>query len=236
MDSHVQAGPGRVWLAAMLVIVGVYAGLAYRRNAVWRSELALWDDTVHKSPAKARPYSWRGLAYQRRGQTDAALADYAQALALDPHSWIAHNNAAVSTSRPASTTARWLTNDQALQIKPRLRRSLVQPRHVPAEERASARGPWPRSTARWPWPPPGPTPTSTAAARSSSSVAWTPAIADLDRGLALDPASAGAYLKPGHRRPAARGNLEQALSDAEMCRRLGGDITEFRRLQQALRK
>ncbi len=54
------------------------------RNRVWASPLALWTDTVRKSPEKARPHGNLATALAQRGQLDAALAHYERALALNP--------------------------------------------------------------------------------------------------------------------------------------------------------
>ncbi len=54
------------------------------RNRAWATPLALWTDTVRKSPDKARPHGNLATALAQRGQLDAALAHYERALALNP--------------------------------------------------------------------------------------------------------------------------------------------------------
>jgi protein O-mannosyl-transferase len=68
----------------LLVIISCYSVLTYRRNSVWKDELTLWDDTVKKSPNKARPYRARGYAYQTKGNYDAAISDYNKAIEINP--------------------------------------------------------------------------------------------------------------------------------------------------------
>ena len=72
--------------AAVLLAVAVlaYGGMTYLRNIDWRSELSLWDDTVRKSPNKARPHAWRGYAFMEAGVYDRALADFNRSLAIYP--------------------------------------------------------------------------------------------------------------------------------------------------------
>lgn len=68
-----------VFLALTMVALGT---AAYMRNSVWASDMALWGDSVAKSPFKSRPYLNRGLAYERRGILQRALSDYNQAIEL----------------------------------------------------------------------------------------------------------------------------------------------------------
>jgi len=50
----------RLMAAAGFVLIACYSALTFARNAVWSDRLTLWDDTVKKSPRKARPYFNRG--------------------------------------------------------------------------------------------------------------------------------------------------------------------------------
>ena len=68
----------------ILVMVTDYSFLTYQRNFVWKDEFTLWDDAVRKAPMKARGYYNRGVAYQKKGLTDQALADYNKAIDLKP--------------------------------------------------------------------------------------------------------------------------------------------------------
>ena len=46
---------------ALTMIIACNSVLTYQRNKVWKDEFTLWDDTVRKSPHKARPYNNRGI-------------------------------------------------------------------------------------------------------------------------------------------------------------------------------
>lgn len=59
----------RVGLAAILA---VYAVGTFQRSRVWADDLTLWQDTVAKSPHKARPWGWLGRVYDGRGQQQQA--------------------------------------------------------------------------------------------------------------------------------------------------------------------
>jgi protein O-mannosyl-transferase len=69
-------------VAAVLVLaLGV---LTVSRNTVYRSEVALWEDSVRKSPGKARAWNNLGYAYQQAGRFPDAEEAYLRALRIDP--------------------------------------------------------------------------------------------------------------------------------------------------------
>jgi protein O-mannosyl-transferase len=79
-------------IPALLLIVFILAATAYSRNAVWASQLSLWQDSVNKSPLKARPHTNLGNAHYKMGRVDAALAEYLTSVRLDPKYDPAHYN------------------------------------------------------------------------------------------------------------------------------------------------
>ncbi len=58
--------------AALAVILAVYGVGTFQRSRVWADDLRLWQDTVTKSPGKARPWAWLGRVLDGRGQQDQA--------------------------------------------------------------------------------------------------------------------------------------------------------------------
>jgi tetratricopeptide (TPR) repeat protein len=83
----------RRWVAACAaLLVAVLGGFTVSRNAVYRSEVALWEDTVRKSPGKARVHNNLGYAYERAGRLREARAAYLRALAIDPGHALARGN------------------------------------------------------------------------------------------------------------------------------------------------
>jgi protein O-mannosyl-transferase len=70
----------------------IWGMLTYARNAVWRDELTLWNDTVQKSPMKARPYYCRAMAHMKERAFGPALKDCESALRIDPNNEPALNN------------------------------------------------------------------------------------------------------------------------------------------------
>ena len=62
----------------------LYAFSTVLRNFTWRSEWTLWEDTVEKSPDKARARVGLGLAYMNAGRHPEAVRQFEWAMKLDP--------------------------------------------------------------------------------------------------------------------------------------------------------
>lgn len=84
----------RTAMIALGVLVCVLAGLTLQRNTAYFSEVALWEDTVAKSPNKARAWNNLGFAYQLDGRKDDAVRAYCMAIRLNPEHVKARNNLA----------------------------------------------------------------------------------------------------------------------------------------------
>ena len=68
-------------LAGLLVVMGV---LAWNRSRVWSGPIELWEDTVAKSPDKARPHFQLAYAYYNANRCTDALEHYEAASRLGP--------------------------------------------------------------------------------------------------------------------------------------------------------
>ncbi len=77
---------GDRWVAGLgLVILVVASWATVERNAVWRSEYALWGDAAAKAPLMARPFIYLGEAYARDGRVEEAVAAFNHVVRRDPN-------------------------------------------------------------------------------------------------------------------------------------------------------
>ena len=65
--------------AALCAILAVLAVAAYRRNQLWASDIALWEDAARKSPEKQRVHFQLAHTYYANGRCRDAVAQYAEA-------------------------------------------------------------------------------------------------------------------------------------------------------------
>jgi tetratricopeptide (TPR) repeat protein len=79
----------RVVAAALLFVL---ASLTISRNQVYANEISLWQDTVLKSPDKARVHNNLGHAYLLAQRYGEARREFATALQLDPQLYQARYN------------------------------------------------------------------------------------------------------------------------------------------------
>lgn len=74
----------RTGAAVGLAVLLIAALAAHRRNQVWSSAIALWEDAVEKAPAKLRPRFQLADAYYQDGQCGRAAREYGVAARLGP--------------------------------------------------------------------------------------------------------------------------------------------------------
>lgn len=84
-----------IFLISALCVLLVLGCFTVVRNNVYRSEIALWEDTARKSPGKARVFNNLGYAYYLAGQKDKAREAYERALRIEPGFELARNNLAL---------------------------------------------------------------------------------------------------------------------------------------------
>jgi Flp pilus assembly protein TadD len=72
-------------LAAGIVAAAVLLGTGTRRrNEVYRSEIAFWEDVARKAPHNGRAFNNLGYAYALAARNDDAEEALRRAMALDP--------------------------------------------------------------------------------------------------------------------------------------------------------
>ena len=84
VDLAIHLKIERKALAAGLMVLLAAAAATHARAAVWSSAVALWEDTVRKSPNKARDHFQLALAYYDQGSFDRSVAEYQKAAQLEP--------------------------------------------------------------------------------------------------------------------------------------------------------
>lgn len=79
------------WKTSRTALIGTLAGvlavlsfLTYSRNHLFGDPIALWTDTIERSPNKARPHFQLGFAHYERQRCDEAVKYYDKAAALEP--------------------------------------------------------------------------------------------------------------------------------------------------------
>jgi len=80
---------GKFWARRLipsfvLAIVVALSVVNWRRNDVWSSDVRLWEDTVAKSPGKARAWGNLGVAYFNENKFNEALICCDKAITLEP--------------------------------------------------------------------------------------------------------------------------------------------------------
>ena len=66
------------------VLLLIFSVATYRRATVWSSPLALWEDTVRKSPSKARPRFQLAYALYESGRCGPAVDEFERTSKLQP--------------------------------------------------------------------------------------------------------------------------------------------------------
>jgi tetratricopeptide (TPR) repeat protein len=87
-----RGAAGRVSAAVFLLVPMVLAMGTLERNRVWESEIGLWEDSVAKSPGKARGHYNLAVVYHKRGKIRKAAGHYKKALNIMPDVPEVHNN------------------------------------------------------------------------------------------------------------------------------------------------
>ena len=105
-------------VVVLLIIISCYAVLTYRRNFIWQDEFTLWNDIIHKSPKKARPYNIRGLAYYQQGSFTQAISDYNKAIEIYPDYAEAYNNRGNAYVKQGSIPQAISDLSRAIEINP----------------------------------------------------------------------------------------------------------------------
>ena len=116
MGIYALAGRRTVTVVAVLAVgLGV---LTVQRNQDYRSEIAIWGDTVAKWPQNARAHNNLGNALKQAGKIEEAIAHYEQALRIKPDYAEAPYNLGIALGQVGKNEEAIAHYEQALRIKP----------------------------------------------------------------------------------------------------------------------
>ena len=112
-------GLGRAAALALLAAAGLaLAGATMARNGDYRSELALWSETVRSGPENPVAHNNLGEAFRTAGSLAPAREQFEQALRLDPAYPDAWNNLGVTLAAQGFTDAAIRAFTRAVALKP----------------------------------------------------------------------------------------------------------------------
>ncbi len=114
--SRLEAYCGRGAVIGLAVILGT---LTASRNRDYRSEFAIWDDTLQKWPHSWRAYTNRAIGYGAQGEYDLAIADCNRAIEMMPERAEPYNNRAAAYAAKGNAGQALADYARALEINPR---------------------------------------------------------------------------------------------------------------------
>lgn len=98
-ERHGNSLKNSLIIALVMCQLFLLSVAAYKRNEVWQTKLALWQDVVKKSPEKSRSHNNLGNCYYLKGDDKSALRHYLKALKLDPDNVETYYNTALVLDR-----------------------------------------------------------------------------------------------------------------------------------------
>jgi tetratricopeptide (TPR) repeat protein len=116
LGIHALAGRRTIVVVAVLAVA--LGTLTWRRNQDYRSEFAIWDDTIAKQPDNPRAQNNLGKILLSAGSVQEAIARLQQALRLKPDYAEAHNNLGIALEQTGRIPEAIGHYEQALRIRP----------------------------------------------------------------------------------------------------------------------
>jgi len=109
----------KIVTAALIIMILIFSVSTYRRNSIWQNDLTLWQDTVEKSPRKARPRVNLATSYIKNEEYDKALAELSHAISLKPDYAAAHENVGVAYFHKNAYQPAITAFERAIELDPR---------------------------------------------------------------------------------------------------------------------
>jgi tetratricopeptide (TPR) repeat protein len=114
----IHAWIGRRTVAVAVVLAVALGVLTWRRNQDYRSDVAIWRDTVAKCPNNPRAHNNLGLALAQVGRLPEAIVQCEQALRIKPDDAEAHCNLGYILLKEGKISGAIGHSEQALRMKP----------------------------------------------------------------------------------------------------------------------
>ncbi len=108
------------WIASGIIVaaVAILAFFTWRESGLYHDEFKLYQVTLEKNPSCWMAHNNWGLALDKAGRTEEAIAHYRQALALKPDYPEAHNNWGLALNKTGRGEEAIEHFQRALDIKP----------------------------------------------------------------------------------------------------------------------
>jgi len=90
----------------------------YQRAAMWGDDIALFKDTISKSPGKSRPYNHLGVALREKNHLRESLPYFEKAVQLDPENPETHHNLGVAYESISDTDKAIKHYQRAIEFSP----------------------------------------------------------------------------------------------------------------------
>lgn len=105
-------------IAAVVLVAGALGWRTVRRNVDYRSEVAIWEDTVARAPDNVRAYTNLGAALSEAGRMDEAAVLWAHAVRLAPDDPDIHSNLGAYLQANGREPEAIVHYEKALQLRP----------------------------------------------------------------------------------------------------------------------
>lgn len=105
-------------LTTIILIVAVNSFLTFERNALWKNEIAFWQDTIRNDPENEVSYNSLGEALTRAGKYDEAVKYIKIALKLNPTFTSAYNNSGTALTESGKLDEAVKAYKEAVRLAP----------------------------------------------------------------------------------------------------------------------
>ncbi len=79
-------------LALLTILICLYSYATIERNRIWRTEIAIWEDTIKKAPNNKYAYNNLGILVTKGGEVEKGISLFRKAIEIDPMHHPARNN------------------------------------------------------------------------------------------------------------------------------------------------